>query len=77
MISTISAKGWVVIPAELRRKYHLTLGTKVEIVDNHGVLTIIPITVDLIEKGEVNGAVKRTSLSSDLVEERDSKLLRE
>jgi AbrB family looped-hinge helix DNA binding protein len=77
MISTISAKGWVVIPAELRRKYHLTPGTKVEIVDNHGVLTIIPITVDLIEKGEVNGAVKRTSLSSDLVEERDSKLLRE
>lgn len=77
MISTISAKGWVVIPAELRRKYHLAPGTKVEIVDNHGVLTIIPITVDLIEKGEVNGAVKRTSLSSDLVEERDSKLLRE
>lgn len=77
MISTISAKGWVVIPAELRRKYHLSPGTKVEIVDNHGVLTIIPITVDLIEKGEVNGAVKRTSLSSDLVEERDSKLLRE
>lgn len=77
MISTISAKGWVVIPAELRRKYHLSPGTKVEIVDNHGALTIIPITVDLIEKGEVNGAVKRTSLSSDLVEERDSKLLRE
>lgn len=77
MISTISAKGWVVIPAELRRKYHLTPGTKVVIVDNHGVLTIIPTTEDPIEKGEVNGAVKRTSLSSDLVEERDSKLLRE
>ena len=77
MFVTVSAKGWIVIPVELRRKYHLTPGTKVEIVDNHGVLTIIPTTVDLIEKGEVNGALRRTSLSSDLAEERDSKLLRE
>ena len=70
MISTISAKGWVVIPAELRRKYHLTPGTKVEIVDDHGVLTIIPAAKDPIEKG--NGTLKGISKTSDLPEKRDS-----
>ncbi|MBN2499850.1 MAG: AbrB/MazE/SpoVT family DNA-binding domain-containing protein, partial [Anaerolineales bacterium] len=39
---TISSKGWVVIPAELRKKYQLTPGTKVIIVDYGGVLSIVP-----------------------------------
>jgi len=38
MTLTISSKGWVVIPAELRKKYHLTPGTEVLIVDYGGVL---------------------------------------
>ena len=39
---TVSPKGWVVNPAELRRKYHLTPGTKVLIVDYGGVLSMVP-----------------------------------
>jgi len=38
MTLTISSKGWVVIPAELRKKYHLMPGTEVLIVDYGGVL---------------------------------------
>ena len=41
-IHSISNKGWVVIPAELRRKYGLKPGTEVRIVDYGGVLAIIP-----------------------------------
>jgi AbrB family looped-hinge helix DNA binding protein len=48
---TISQKGWVVIPAELRRKYHLTPGAEVVIVDYGGVLSIVPTRPDPIKAG--------------------------
>ena len=38
----ISGKGWVVIPADLRKKYGLQPGVEVRIVDYGGVLAIIP-----------------------------------
>lgn len=39
---TVSAKGWIVIPAEYRRKHRLEPGTKVQVVDYGGVLAVIP-----------------------------------
>jgi AbrB family looped-hinge helix DNA binding protein len=42
MTVKVSAKGWVVIPAELRRKYALTPGAEVEVVDYGGVLALVP-----------------------------------
>jgi len=39
---TVSEKGWVVIPAELRRKYNLQPGTEVSVVDYGGVLALVP-----------------------------------
>jgi AbrB family looped-hinge helix DNA binding protein len=41
-VHSISSKGWVVIPTELRKKYHLKPGSEVHIVDYGGVLAIIP-----------------------------------
>jgi AbrB family looped-hinge helix DNA binding protein len=41
-VHSISNKGWVVIPAELRKKYGLRPGVEVRIVDYGGVLAIIP-----------------------------------
>jgi AbrB family looped-hinge helix DNA binding protein len=46
----ISEKGWVVIPAELRKKYGLTPGAKVMIVDYGGVLAIVPALDKPIEQ---------------------------
>lgn len=43
---TISTKGWVVIPAELREKYQLKPGAKVRIIDYGGVLSIVPELAD-------------------------------
>jgi AbrB family looped-hinge helix DNA binding protein len=48
-VATISAKGWVVIPAEYRHKYGLEPGDKVSIVDYGGVLSIMPVPRDPIE----------------------------
>ena len=48
MTLTVSSKGWVVIPAELRRKYGLTPGTQVRLVDYGGVLALIPLPDDAI-----------------------------
>ncbi len=42
MTVTISEKGWVVIPAELRKKYALHPGTEVQVVDYGGVLALVP-----------------------------------
>jgi len=42
---TVSQKGWVVIPAALRRKYGLKPGARLQVVDYGGVLGLVP-TVD-------------------------------
>ena len=49
MALKISRKGWIVIPASLRRKYNLKPGTAVEIVDYGSVLALIPQKDDPIE----------------------------
>lgn len=73
---TISQKGWVVIPAELRKKYHLTPGTEVVVVDYGGVLSIIPAMRDPIKQGR--GLLKDLpSLTEDLLKEHAEELARE
>lgn len=50
MTLKISQKGWVVIPAKLRRKYNLHPGTDVQIVDYGGVLSFVPVDEDPIKR---------------------------
>lgn len=47
---SISSKGWVVIPAELRKKYNLHPGKTVHVIDYGGVLTIVPAVDDPIHE---------------------------
>jgi AbrB family looped-hinge helix DNA binding protein len=76
MTMQISQKGWVVIPAELRKKYHLTPGTQVLLVDYGGVLSIVPARNDPIKQGR--GLLKALpSLAEDLLKERAADLARE
>jgi AbrB family looped-hinge helix DNA binding protein len=49
-IATVSNKGWIVIPAELRRKYELTPGAQVVVVDYGGVIALVPALADPIEE---------------------------
>jgi AbrB family looped-hinge helix DNA binding protein len=69
MSLTISNKGWVVIPAELRKKYNLLPGTEVVIVDYGGVLSIIPSLKNPVKQGR--GMLRDLrSLTRDLLKER-------
>ena len=70
MVLTISNKGWVVIPAEYRKKYNLRAGTKVVIVDYGGVLAIVPAVKDPIKQGR--GFLKgSSSMAQDLKKDRE------
>ena len=43
MTVRISAKGQLVIPAAIRKRYHLTTGMKLEIVDTGYSIMLVPI----------------------------------
>jgi len=76
MTLRISQKGWVVIPADLRRKYDLKPGDEVHVVDYGGVLSLIPTSEDPLEVA--TGMLKgKTSLTQALLEERKKDRSRE
>jgi AbrB family looped-hinge helix DNA binding protein len=76
MTLRVSNKGWVVIPAELRKKYNLQPGTEVIIVDYGGVLSIIPALNNPVKQGR--GLLKDLpSLTKDLLKERVQEKSRE
>ena len=76
MTLKISQKGWVVIPADLRRKYDLKPGDEVQVVDYGGVLSLIPASEDPLEAaaGMLEG---ESSLTQSLLEERERERARE
>jgi len=73
---TVSTKGWVVVPAELRKKYGLTPGVQVHIVDYGGVLALVPLSTDPVKEaaGMLKGA---SSLTQSLLAEHAQELARE
>jgi AbrB family looped-hinge helix DNA binding protein len=65
----VSTKGWIVIPKDLRKKYGLKKGTRVQVVDYGGVLALIPLPDDPAEA--LHGMLEQSpSLTGDLLEER-------
>lgn len=50
-VVTVSQKGWVVIPAELRKKYHLKRGDRVNVVDYGGGISLVPVLSHPEEEG--------------------------
>jgi len=72
----LSQKGWVVIPAQLRKKYDLKPGDQVLVVDYGGVLSIIPAAHDPLAyaAGMLRG---ESSLTQALLVEHESERERE
>jgi AbrB family looped-hinge helix DNA binding protein len=68
-ILTISEQGWVVIPTEIRQKYGLQPGSRVIMIDYGGVLGIIPLLPEALDRmrGMLAGP---TSLVESLLKER-------
>ena len=75
-VAKISAKGWIVIPVEYRRKYDLRPGDRVSIVDYGGHLTIAPVPRDPIRQGR-GLLAGRPSLTEALLKERAEERRRE
>ena len=72
----ISQKGWVVIPASLRRKYGLKPGADLQVVDYGGVLALVPAFKDPLKAGA--GLLKgEDSLTAAIVEEHRQERQRE
>lgn len=64
----VSAKGWVVIPADLRKKYKLHPGAVVSVVDYGGVLALVPAMAQPVRQAA--GMLKgRASLTRALLTE--------
>jgi AbrB family looped-hinge helix DNA binding protein len=75
-IATISSKGWIVIPADMRKKYALRSGARIMLVDYGGVLAIVPVMSDPVEEaaGMLEGG---PALVKALLEERAQERARE
>ncbi len=73
---TVSGKGWVVIPQEIRKRHNLKKGDKVHIIDYGGVVAIVPASKDPVAEGF--GMLKGgPSLTEALLDERRWELERE
>ena len=67
--TTVSAKGWVVIPKPIRDKHGLKKGSRVQVVDHGHILVIVPLPDDPIKA--LHGMFKDgPSLTNDLLHER-------
>jgi AbrB family looped-hinge helix DNA binding protein len=76
MHAKVSAKGWVVIPAALRRRYGLKPGMSVEFRAEGDHIIVVPRESDIVEDlfGKLAGPI---SLTEALLEDRALELQRE
>jgi AbrB family looped-hinge helix DNA binding protein len=74
--ATVSTKGWVVIPKDLREKYGLKKGSRVQVVDYGEALALVPLPDDPVEA--LHGMLEAgPSLTADLLGERTQERGRE
>lgn len=73
---TVSAKGWVVIPQEIRKRYGLAKGDKVHFIDYGGVVAIVPVSTEPL-KDAASMLKGDTSLVRSLLRERSEETSRE
>ncbi len=76
MQAKVSTKGWIVIPAPLRRRFGLKPGTTVELQEAGDKIVIIPITSNPIDElyGKLAGEI---SLTEALLKDKTEELERE
>jgi AbrB family looped-hinge helix DNA binding protein len=67
-IGTISSKGQLVIPAEMRKKYRLKAGSRVAVVDQGGEIRVMPNPYEAVLA--LRGKYAHLPLEDDLIEER-------
>lgn len=63
------AKGQIVIPAEMRKRYHIEPGTEIQIMEYGGIIYLIPPVEDPVEAA-CGILLPAPSLSGRLLKER-------
>ena len=69
METRATIKGQIVIPAALRRKYHIQGGTRIRVYEEKGQIILQPLTRETI--GKVRGLFKGSGALKILREERE------
>lgn len=67
-VKTLS-KGQVVIPAEIRKKYHIEPGSVLQVMEYNGIIYLIPPSKDPVKEG-CGILPSKPSLSERLLKER-------
>ena len=75
MKTTVSTRGQVSIPSELRKKYHIEAETELEWIEEGNTIKVIPLPKDPI--GAFRGAGKGRYTSDKLVRDRKKERLEE
>ncbi|MDP2182998.1 MAG: AbrB/MazE/SpoVT family DNA-binding domain-containing protein [Actinomycetota bacterium] len=77
MMVTVSSKGQLVLPAELRRKYGIDAGSRLVVVDLAGSIHLVPVADDPL--GELRGLLQGVEgfSSAELIAERRDESERE
>ncbi len=68
----VKAKGQVVIPVEVRRKFHIEEGTRIAFLEEKGRLFIQPVSDQFID--QMQGVLAGRRLPSRVERERERKL---
>jgi AbrB family looped-hinge helix DNA binding protein len=63
-----TTKGQIVIPVELRRKYKIKAGTKINVIDTGEAILLKPITEESLKR--LQGRLKGKGVLKTLLEER-------
>lgn len=68
MESAITRRGQTVVPAKLRKRYHMQHGDRLVWLDEGGVIRVVPVPADPV-KG-LRGSIKGAGLLEALLESR-------
>ena len=75
MLTTVTTRGQTVVPAEIRRRYGIEEGSRLEWVDDGQVIRVIPVPADPVEA--LYGSARGEGLYDRLMEERARERARE
>lgn len=73
----VSQKGWIVIPAELRRRYGLEPGTMVTFAPRDDGVEVMPAMKDAVRETAGKYRVGKPTLTETLLKEREKEKARE